>query len=103
MSLTSFQMLSQSSASIQCISTIQIKVIVPTHHFVCFLTIFDDAAVGGCGYKEADDPGNLQFDWLEVQLKSFRSRGMHVSNRFAGSSSRYHNELIFCASGMAHR
>jgi hypothetical protein len=35
-------------------------------------------AVGGCEYREPDDPGNLEFDWLEVQLKSFRQRGMQV-------------------------
>ncbi|KAK7061730.1 RFX-type winged-helix domain-containing protein [Favolaschia claudopus] len=35
-------------------------------------------AVGGCMFKERDDAGNLQFDWLEVQLKGFRSRGMQV-------------------------
>ena len=36
------------------------------------------AAVGGCEAKNPDDPGNLQFDWLEVQLRTFRSRGMQV-------------------------
>lgn len=35
-------------------------------------------AVGGCIMKEPEDPGNLQLDWLEVQLKLFRSRGMQV-------------------------
>ncbi|KAF7292470.1 RFX-type winged-helix domain-containing protein [Mycena chlorophos] len=35
-------------------------------------------AVGGCLFKERDDAGNLQFDWLEVQLKGFRARGMQV-------------------------
>ncbi|KAH9006990.1 Metallo-dependent phosphatase-like protein [Lactarius hatsudake] len=35
-------------------------------------------AVGGCEYREPDDPGNLQFDWLEVQLKMFRKRGVQV-------------------------
>lgn len=37
------------------------------------------AAVGGCEYGEADDPGNLEFDWLEVQLDRYRNRGMQVS------------------------
>ncbi|KAH9977959.1 endopolyphosphatase [Lactifluus volemus] len=32
--------------------------------------------VGGCEFREPDDPGNLQFDWLEVQLKMFRKRQM---------------------------
>ncbi|EJD01156.1 uncharacterized protein FOMMEDRAFT_21595 [Fomitiporia mediterranea MF3/22] len=35
-------------------------------------------AVGGCEYGEGDDPGNLQFDWFEVQLDRFRERGMQV-------------------------
>ncbi|KAJ7283642.1 endopolyphosphatase [Mycena rebaudengoi] len=35
-------------------------------------------AVGGCEFKDRDDAGNLQFDWLEVQLKGFRSRDMQV-------------------------
>lgn len=35
-------------------------------------------AVGGCHSREPDDPGNLQFDWLEVQLKTYRSRGLKV-------------------------
>jgi len=35
-------------------------------------------AVDGCIYNDPDDPGNLQFDWLEVQLKIFRDRGMQV-------------------------
>ena len=36
-------------------------------------------AVGGCERKDPQDPGNLQLDWLEVQLQIFRSRGMQVS------------------------
>ncbi|CAL1700593.1 unnamed protein product [Somion occarium] len=35
-------------------------------------------AVGGCEVNDPQDPGNLQFDWLEVQLQTFRSRGMQV-------------------------
>ncbi|KAI0003083.1 endopolyphosphatase [Russula compacta] len=35
-------------------------------------------AVGGCEHRDPDDPGNLQFDWLEVQLKLFRRRGIQV-------------------------
>jgi len=35
-------------------------------------------AISGCIYKEPNDPGNLQFDWLEVQLKMYRKRGMQV-------------------------
>jgi hypothetical protein len=37
--------------------------------------------VGGCEYLEPNDPGNLQFDWLEVQLKMFRKRGMQVPTK----------------------
>jgi len=35
-------------------------------------------AVGGCDPQDSEDPGNLQFDWLEVQLSMFRSKGMQV-------------------------
>ena len=35
-------------------------------------------AVGGCDPKDPEDPGNLQLDWLEVQLTMFRRRGMQV-------------------------
>ncbi|KAI0796639.1 Metallo-dependent phosphatase-like protein [Abortiporus biennis] len=35
-------------------------------------------AVGGCEARDPQDPGNLQFDWLEVQLETFRNRGMQV-------------------------
>jgi len=35
-------------------------------------------AVGGCEYGDRDDPGNLQFDWLEVQLDRYRDKGMQV-------------------------
>lgn len=38
----------------------------------------DYLAVGGCLYTDPSDPGNLQFDWLEVQLKVFRDRNMKV-------------------------
>lgn len=36
-------------------------------------------AVGGCEYKRPNDPGNLQLDWLEVQLGLFRDKGIKVS------------------------
>ncbi|KAG6817416.1 hypothetical protein H0H87_009061 [Tephrocybe sp. NHM501043] len=36
-------------------------------------------AVGGCGFHDRDDPGNLQLDWLEVQLKTYRYRNMQFS------------------------
>ncbi|KAJ3778876.1 endopolyphosphatase [Lentinula raphanica] len=35
-------------------------------------------AVCGCNYTSPEDPGNLEFAWLESQLKSFRKRGMQV-------------------------
>ncbi|TDL29508.1 hypothetical protein BD410DRAFT_26204 [Rickenella mellea] len=35
-------------------------------------------AVGGCEYTEKEDPGNLEFDWLEVQLDLYRNRDMQV-------------------------
>lgn len=41
-------------------------------------------AVGGCSFNEPDDPGNLELDWLEVQLKIFRDRGMQVSTSESG-------------------
>ncbi|KAJ7591020.1 Metallo-dependent phosphatase-like protein [Mycena floridula] len=37
-----------------------------------------NTAVNGCGFKDPDDPGNLQFDWLASQLESLRSRAMQV-------------------------
>ncbi|KAI1786520.1 Metallo-dependent phosphatase-like protein [Ganoderma leucocontextum] len=37
-----------------------------------------NAAVGGCESSNPQDPGNLQFDWLDVQLELFRSRKMQV-------------------------
>ncbi|KAF9534317.1 hypothetical protein CPB83DRAFT_866555 [Crepidotus variabilis] len=33
--------------------------------------------VNGCPYKDRNDPGNLQIDWLTVQLREYRERG-HV-------------------------
>ncbi|KAF8529018.1 hypothetical protein BU17DRAFT_73241 [Hysterangium stoloniferum] len=35
-------------------------------------------AVEGCTWKDTSDPGNLEFDWMEVQLGLFRDRGMKV-------------------------
>ena len=51
--------------------------LLPTDHLQQFANVLR-IAVGGCEYREPDDPGNLQFDWLEVQLKMFRQRGMQV-------------------------
>lgn len=44
------------------------------------------AAVGGCEQGDPEDPGNLQFDWLAVQLARFRSRGMQVRLRWSRRS-----------------
>lgn len=41
-------------------------------------------AVRGCEYKDPDDAGNLEFDWLDVQLSTFRSRNMKVGNILRG-------------------
>jgi len=51
-------------------------------------------AVGGCSFNEPDDPGNLELDWLEVQLKIFRDRGMQVwlTGHVPPSSSNYFPE-----------
>ena len=52
-----------------------------TRHLLnCILTSRhgDGAAVGGCGHSDPQDPGNLEFDWLEVQLQLFRYRKMQV-------------------------
>ena len=46
--------------------------------FSCTMT-----AVGGCVPHVEDDAGNLEFDWLEVQLDRFRDRGMQVCNKEA--------------------
>ncbi|KAG1877519.1 Metallo-dependent phosphatase-like protein [Suillus subluteus] len=35
-------------------------------------------AVRGCRYADPKDPGNIHLDWLEEQLKGFRSRQMQV-------------------------
>ncbi|KIK97145.1 hypothetical protein PAXRUDRAFT_825228 [Paxillus rubicundulus Ve08.2h10] len=35
-------------------------------------------AVKGCPLSDPNDPGNLQFDWLDEQLETFRSRQMQV-------------------------
>ena len=42
----------------------------------------DGAAVGGCEHSDPQDPGNLEFDWLEVQLQMFRERKMQVRPAF---------------------
>lgn len=39
-------------------------------------------AVGGCEYAQPNDPGNLQLDWLEVQLDVFRNKGISVSTAY---------------------
>jgi endopolyphosphatase len=46
-------------------------------------------AVRGCEWGDIQDAGNLEFDWLDVQLGLFRDRGMYVSN--------------FCRTGLSNR
>jgi len=43
-----------------------------------FETRYHYPVVAGCPFKELNDPGNLQIDWLEVQLEEYRNRGMQV-------------------------
>lgn len=58
---------------------IRIKVGISSDACGAFLTSFLTVlAVGGCEYRDPSDPGNLQFDWMEVQLNMFRSRGVKV-------------------------
>lgn len=42
------------------------------------MLIFKQSVVSGCSFKEPDDPGNLEIDWMEVQLEMYRNRGMQV-------------------------
>ncbi|KAI0638216.1 Metallo-dependent phosphatase-like protein [Trametes polyzona] len=53
-----------------------------------------NTAVGGCARSDREDPGNLQFDWLEVQLRMFRARGMQVwlSGHVPPSSRNFYSE-----------
>lgn len=43
-----------------------------------FANVLIHVVVGGCIFTDPEDPGNLQFDWLEVQLKMYRNRNMQV-------------------------
>jgi endopolyphosphatase len=45
--------------------------------FTC-VVLGDAVVVDGCK-DGSNEPGALEFDWLEVQLDSFRERGMQVS------------------------
>ncbi|GJE84018.1 endopolyphosphatase [Phanerochaete sordida] len=57
--------------------------------------LFDsNKAVGGCEVKDRDDPGNLQLDWMEVQLQAFRARGMQtwISGHVPPSARNFHSE-----------
>ena len=45
----------------------------------CACVVFGNVlVVDGCK-DGSNEPGALEFDWLEVQLDSFRERGMQVS------------------------
>ena len=48
----------------------------------------------GCEYGKAEDPGNLQFDWLEVQLNMYRERGMQVSSSTTDNIQSRPNNII---------
>jgi hypothetical protein len=39
--------------------------------------------VSGCPFTEPNDPGNLQIDWMEVQLEMYRKRGMQVGKIYS--------------------
>ena len=36
------------------------------------------SAVEGCKRNDAEDPGTLEFEWVEAQLDRFRGRNMQV-------------------------
>ncbi|EGO01896.1 hypothetical protein SERLA73DRAFT_49578, partial [Serpula lacrymans var. lacrymans S7.3] len=57
----------------------------------------DTDSFSGCEYREPNDPGNLQFDWLDVQLEMFRSRGMQVwiTGHVPPSSGNYFPECYY--------
>ena len=55
---------------------IKVNLFYPIFYYLT--SISHVAAISGCVYKEPNDPGNLQFDWLEVQLDMYRRRGMQV-------------------------
>jgi hypothetical protein len=46
-------------------------------HCAC-VVLGNAVVVDGCK-DGSNEPGALEFDWLEVQLDSFRERGMQVS------------------------
>ena len=125
---------SRSSASIPCTSTTRTRVRVSIRdpgpiaqsHLTCgssvnSYTTYDTfgervamaitAAVGGCEQGDPADPGNLQFDWLAVQLARFRSRGMQVRVRWSRRSklSRFDSvgvlgvETLFVFAGLVDR
>ncbi|GJJ07459.1 hypothetical protein Clacol_001661 [Clathrus columnatus] len=54
-------------------------------------------ATGGCSYRDEADPGNLQLDWMDVQLEQFRSRGMKVwlTGHVPPTPDNYYNECFF--------
>ncbi|CDO76280.1 hypothetical protein BN946_scf184470.g38 [Trametes cinnabarina] len=55
-----------------------------------------NTAVGGCARTLPQDPGNLQLDWLEVQLQLFRERGIQVwlSGHVPPSSYNFYSECV---------
>jgi len=58
-----------------------VDVIPDTLSVISLNTIYfydSNKAVGGCEYTQPNDPGNLQLDWLDVQLGVFRDKGIKV-------------------------
>ncbi|KAJ7433853.1 hypothetical protein B0H11DRAFT_2120644 [Mycena galericulata] len=61
------------------------KAFIPSQHLQIFqrgayyaVEVVPDSPSRGrgvCEFKDREDAGNLEFDWLEVQLKGFRARG----------------------------
>lgn len=69
------------------------------------LNVIDSIAVSGCQYGDDDDPGNLEFDWLEVQLKQFRDKNIQVSMRLnleSGSRMTDANKIAFFPAGVSY-
>ena len=67
---------------------------------VGFAVFAMSAAVGGCEYGDKEDPGNLELDWLEVQLERYRERNMQVRfcSHFTFKDSCSLKNLLLCHS-----
>ncbi|KIY49244.1 endopolyphosphatase [Fistulina hepatica ATCC 64428] len=71
--------------------------VIPNHVAVISLNTMyfydSNKAVGGCEFKDKDDPGNLQLDWLDVQLQLFRGRNMQYV-RYVELSLRFQDTIL---------